>query len=48
QLTKYGSIQRVKRGTYKPKELLICLALIDKLTKLENIRRRATKEAEGC
>jgi len=48
QLTKHGSIQRVKRGTYKPKEILICLALMDKLTKLENIRLRATKEAEGC
>ena len=47
QLTKYGSIQRVKRGTYKPKEPLICLALIDKLTKLENIRLRATKEVES-
>jgi len=46
QLTKYGSIQRVKRGTYKPKELLICLALMDKLTRLENRRRRATQRAE--
>ena len=48
QLTKHGSIQRVKRGTYKPKELLICLALMDKLTKLEKRRRRTTKEAENA
>lgn len=35
QLTKYGSIQRVKRGFYKAKEPLLCLALMDKLTQLE-------------
>ena len=34
-LSKHGSIQRVKRGIYKPKELLICLTLMDSLTKLE-------------
>ena len=47
QLTKYGSIQRVKRGFYKPKEPLIYLALMDKLTQLEKRKRRAIKEAEG-
>jgi len=47
QLTKHGSIQRVKRGTYKPKELLICLALMDNVTKLEKRRRRAKQEAEN-
>ena len=47
QLTKYGSIQRVKRGTYKPNERLICLALMDKLIKLENRGRGAAEEAEA-
>lgn len=46
QLAKHGSIQRVKRGVYKPKELLICLVLMDKLTRLEKMRRRA-EEAES-
>jgi len=46
QLAKHDSIQRVKRGVYKPKELLICLALMDKLTKLEKRRRRVKEEAE--
>ena len=45
ELAKNGSIQRVKRGTYKPKELLICLALMDSLTKLEKRGLRATQEA---
>jgi len=39
QLAKHGSINRVKRGVYEPKELLICLALMDKLTKLEKKTR---------
>jgi len=47
QLAKYGSIERVKRGTYKPKEFLICLALMDSVTRLENRRRGAKQESEG-
>lgn len=45
QLTKHGSIQRVRRGTYKANENLIHLALMDSLTQLEKRRRRAAKEA---
>jgi len=47
QLTKHGSIQRVKRGTYKANENLIHLALMDSLTKLEKRRRGAAQEAEN-
>ncbi|MBA7686748.1 hypothetical protein ES703_95203 [subsurface metagenome] len=39
QLKRYGSIQRVKRGTYKPNVPLICLVLRDRLKKLENVWR---------
>ena len=49
-LSKHGSIQRVKRGIYKPIEPLICLALMDSLTKLEQrekSRREATQERGG-
>jgi len=49
-LSKHGSIQRVKRGIYKPKELLICLALMDSLTKLEQMeksRRASILEADS-
>jgi len=38
-LSKHGSIERVKRGIYKPKEPLICLALMDSLTKLEQLEK---------
>ncbi len=40
QLKKHDVIHHVKRGTYKPKEPLICIALMDKLTKLEKKKRR--------
>jgi len=45
-LSKHGSIERVKRGIYKPKEPLICLALMDKLSVLEK-RRLGAPEAEN-
>ncbi len=47
QLKKSGVIYRVKRGTYKPKEPLLCLALMDKMTQLEKRKRRTIKEAES-
>lgn len=47
QLTKHGSIHRFKRGSYKPKENLIYLALMDRVAQLEKRRRRATQEAEN-